>query len=175
MTKVDDLSTLTPTELERCASFTNENGEVETTVCRDADYEIELKYLKEKVDAGANAIITQLFFDNNVFISFVESCRKIGITVPIIPGIMCISSKGGFDRMTKFCKTRVPQELSARVNAAADDNEAKEIGINVGYEMCKELLEKGTTNGLHFYTLNMGNVTSGIVAKLTEEFTFTSH
>jgi methylenetetrahydrofolate reductase (NADPH) len=174
MTKVDDISTLTPSELERCATFTNENGEVETTVCLDADFEVEMRYLKEKVDAGANAIITQLFFDNNVFISFVERCRKMGITVPIIPGMMCISSKGGFDRMTKFCKTRVPPELNARVSAATDDTEAKEVGIQVGYEMCKELLEKKATAGLHFYTLNMGNVTCGIVDRLKEEFSFSS-
>ena len=173
MTKVDDISTLTPTELERCASFTDENGVVETTVCLDAAYDIEMNYLKEKVDAGADAIITQLFFDNQVFLSFVDRCRKMGITVPIIPGMMCISSKGGFERMTKFCKTRVPPELKARVGVASNDTEAKEIGIQVGYEMCKELLEKGATPGLHFYTLNMANVTCGIVEKLKENFTFT--
>lgn len=175
MTKVDDISTLTPTEQERCASFTNENGEVETTVCLDAAFEIEMNYLKEKVDAGANAIITQLFFDNNVFITFVDRCRKMGINVPIIPGIMCISSKGGFERMTKFCKTRVPPELKARVEEATDDAEAKQVGIQVGYEMCRDLLEKGVTSGLHFYTLNMANVTCGIVEKLKQDFTFNSN
>lgn len=174
MTKVEDISTLTPTELERCATFTNDDGEVEVTVCLDSAYEIEMNYLKEKVDAGANAIITQLFFDNNVFIKFVEECRKRGINVPIIPGMMCISSKGGFERMTKFCKTRVPPALKERVDAATDDNDAKEIGIAVGYEMCKELLEKCVTTGLHFYTLNMGNVTTGIVEKLRQEFTFST-
>lgn len=174
MTKVDDVKSLTPTELERCASFTGENGDVELFVCRDSAFEVEMRYLKEKVDAGADAIITQLFFDSNVFIKFVEECRKRGINVPIIPGIMCINSKGGFERMTKFCKTRVPPELRVRVNEAADDNEVKQIGIEEGYKMCKELLEKRVTTGLHFYTLNMGNVTCGIVEKLKEDFTFFS-
>lgn len=169
MTKVDDVSTLTADELGRCATFTNEDGVVETTVCLDAAFEIEINYLKEKVDAGANAIITQLFFDNSVFLKFVERCRKAGITVPIIPGIMCISNKGGFGRMTRFCKTRVPDTLSARVEAVETDEEAKALGVQVGYEMCKELLEAGSTTGLHFYTLNMGNVTCGIVEKLKED------
>ena len=174
MTKVEDISTLTPSELERCARFINDEGEEEITVCLDSAFDIEMQYLKEKVDAGANAIITQLFFDNNVFFTFVERCRKIGITVPIIPGMMCISSKGGFERMTKFCKTRVPPELSARVAAVENDNEAKELGGQVGYEMCKELLEKNVTTGLHFYTLNMGNVTCDIVDKLKKDFVFTN-
>jgi len=174
MTKVDDISTLSPSELERCATFTNEAGEVETTVCLDAAFDIEMEYLKQKVDAGANAIITQLFFDNKIFFTFVDRCRKIGINVPIIPGMMCISSKGGFERMTRFCKTRVPPELNARVAAVANDSEAKELGVQVGYEMCKELLEGNATTGLHFYTLNMGNVTCGIVEKLKEDFVFSN-
>ena len=77
--------------------------------------------------------------------------------------------------MTKFCKTRVPAELNVRIGVATNDNEAKEIGIEVGYEMCQELLKKEVTSCLHFYTLNMANVTCGIVEKLQETFTFTSN
>lgn len=74
-------------------------------VCRDQDFEQELKYLKEKVDAGADFIITQMFFDVKCFLAFVKACRQIGIQCPIVPGIMCIQAYGGFDRMTKFCKS----------------------------------------------------------------------
>ena len=167
MTLVDDVSTLSPSELGRVATFVEEDGSTVMSVCRDAAYEIELNYLKEKVDAGANAIITQLFFDTTVFVTFVKDCRARGIHVPIIPGIMCISSKGGFKRMTKFCKTRVPQALSDELDAAEDDDAAKTIGIRYGAEMCRELIAQGV-DGLHFYTLNLGNVTVGIVENLKQ-------
>ncbi|RYG62749.1 hypothetical protein EON64_17280 [archaeon] len=80
-------------------------------ICRDDAFASELAYLKTKIDAGARAIITQMFFDIEVFTAFVSSCRQAGILVPIIPGIMCISTYGGFMRMVKFCKTRVPEEV----------------------------------------------------------------
>lgn len=78
-------------------------------VCSDEDYENELDYLHRKVKAGAAMIITQMFFDVNVFLTFVKDCRKKGINVPIIPGLMLVQNYGGFSRMTSFCKTRVPQ------------------------------------------------------------------
>jgi methylenetetrahydrofolate reductase (NADPH) len=167
MTVVDDVTTLSPAELGRMATVVEDDGTSVTTVCRDAAYETELSYLKEKVDAGANCIITQLFFDTAVFVTFVNDCRARGINVPIIPGIMCISSKGGFKRMTKFCKTRVPQALADELEAAADDEAAKTIGIRYGADMCRALMASGV-DGLHFYTLNLGNVTVGIVENLRE-------
>lgn len=167
MTVVDDVATLSPAELGRMATVVEDDGTSVTTVCRDSAYETELSYLKEKVDAGANCIITQLFFDTAVFVTFVNDCRARGIDVPIIPGIMCISSKGGFKRMTKFCKTRVPQALADELEAAADDEAAKAIGIRYGADMCRALMASGV-DGLHFYTLNLGNVTVGIVENLRE-------
>ncbi|CAE7563393.1 MTHFR1 [Symbiodinium microadriaticum] len=167
MTAVDDVSSLSEAELGRMATFVEEDGTTVRSVCRDDAYEIELNYLKEKVDAGASTIITQLFFDNAVFLTFVRDCRAKGITVPIIPGIMCISSKGGFKRMTKFCKTRVPKVLSMELDAAEDDEAAKAIGIRYGTEMCRELIASGI-DGLHFYTLNLRNVTVGIIDSLKE-------
>jgi methylenetetrahydrofolate reductase (NADPH) len=68
---------------------------VEITICRDKDFEIELDYLKQKVDAGTDCIITQLFFDVEVFLVFVRRCRERGIACPIIPGIMCVNSAAG--------------------------------------------------------------------------------
>lgn len=72
------------------------------------DYANELAYLKSKVDAGGELIITQMFFDVAVFLAFVEDCRAVGITVPIMPGLMVIQAYGGFKRMAAFCKSRVP-------------------------------------------------------------------
>jgi methylenetetrahydrofolate reductase (NADPH) len=70
------------------------------SVCLDGDFKAEMQYLKQKVDAGADCVITQMFFDPEVYGSFVSACREAGITVPILPGIMCINSYGGFVRMT---------------------------------------------------------------------------
>jgi methylenetetrahydrofolate reductase (NADPH) len=71
----------------------------ETWVCRDVDFAKEMAYLKQKVDAGADMIITQMFFDTPVFVTFVKACREMGIECPIIPGLMCIGNYGGFMRM----------------------------------------------------------------------------
>ncbi len=76
-----------------------------------ASLEDDLQRLKEKVDAGADFIITQLFYDVQLFLDFVRKCRDIGIAVPIIPGIMPIQNYPGFTRMTGFCKTKVPQHI----------------------------------------------------------------
>jgi methylenetetrahydrofolate reductase (NADPH) len=170
MTKLSDCdsSELSEAEKKRSSLFKSEDNDgVDDViyVCKDADYENELKYLKKKVDAGANCIITQLFFDVNVFLSFVDGCRAIGITVPIIPGIMCVSSVGGFKRMTSFCRTRVPSSLMDRINAVTDDMEMKELSIDIGTEMCLKLIDANIRE-LHFYTLNTSNVMEGILNNL---------
>uniref|UniRef100_A0A6N2KDQ9 Methylenetetrahydrofolate reductase n=1 Tax=Salix viminalis TaxID=40686 RepID=A0A6N2KDQ9_SALVM len=77
------------------------------------DYHKDLAYLKQKVDAGADLIVTQLFYDTDIFLKFVNDCRQIGITCPIVPGIMPINNYKGFIRMTGFCKTKVPAEVTA--------------------------------------------------------------
>jgi len=81
----------------------------------EEEYRKDLAYLKEKVDAGAEMIITQLFYDVDVFLKFVQDCKDIGINVPIVPGVMPIMTYGGFKRMTGFCKTKacplLPTEL----------------------------------------------------------------
>ena len=163
---LEDTSGLSESELARCARFVNVDGKEELYVCKDADFEKEMEYLKQKIDAGGDCIITQLFFDTDVFTTFVEKCRAAGITVPIIPGIMCCSSKGGFGRMTKFCKTRVPADLQQQVDNVVEDADMKAVGISYGTALCKKLLDTGTP-GLHFYTLNAGAVTDAVMANLT--------
>jgi methylenetetrahydrofolate reductase (NADPH) len=118
-------------------------------------YEQDLQYTKEKVDAGADFIITQLFYDTNIFLKYVQDCRNLGITVPIVPGIMPIHGFAGFDRMTTLCKTAVPQHIRDALDPIkADDEAVKTYGVKLGVDMCKHLIENGV-RALHFYTLNL--------------------
>lgn len=159
--KVEDPSTMSDSEKGR--SVTMEDG---VYVCSDADYAKEIAYLKEKVDAGAEFIVTQMFFEASVFIAFVAACREAGIDCPIIPGIMLLQSAGGFTRMTAFCKSRVPQELKDRLEAVKEDAAAvRALGIEWGTAVCKELIASGVP-GLHFYTLNLEKVTIGVLREL---------
>lgn len=135
-------------------------------VCKDEDYKKEMDYLKEKVDAGADAIITQMFFDVEVFKTFVVDCRKWGIECPVIPGLMCINAYGGFKKMSNFCKTRVPKDLEAKMESIKDDAAAvKKFGVQFGAEVCQSLVDSGA-EVLHFYTLNLEKVVYGITDTL---------
>ena len=164
ISEVEDPSTLTETEKARSST-----RDGKTFTCRDADYAKEMDYLKSKVDAGADFIITQMFFDTAVYHQFVKDCRTIGIAVPIVPGIMCINAYPGFVKMTGFCKTRVPPALMAKLDDLKDDAEAvKQFGIDFGVQMCQELLEgDDPAPALHFYTLNLEKVVYGILEQLS--------
>jgi len=143
-------------------------GKQTTYVCRDADFVAEIEYLKKKVDAGAEFIVTQMFFCADVFATFVSACREAGILVPILPGIMCISTYAGFKRMTKFCKTRVPEDMAAKLEAIKDDEKAvKQFGVEYGGEMCRKLLAQGVP-GLHIYTLNASTVAKAVLEQVRE-------
>jgi len=161
---VEDPSSMTESEKARSST---EDGKVYT--CRDDDYKKEMDYLKKKIDAGADFIITQMFFDTKVFGTFVKDCRKWGIDCPIVPGLMCINAYGGFAKMTKFCKTRVPAELKAKMDSIKDDPDAvKAFGVEFGIQMCQDLIEIGV-DVLHFYTLNLEKITYGILNGLGYE------
>ncbi|CAN0425807.1 unnamed protein product, partial [Scytosiphon promiscuus] len=96
------------------------------------------------VDAGADFVITQFFYDTDAFVSFVRRCREVGITCPIIPGIMAIQNYSAFARMTDFCETRVPSEVrEALVPIMSDDEAVKDYGVELGIRMCKTLMEAG--------------------------------
>jgi len=141
-------------------------GEEGADECARDDYMRDLQFLKDKVDAGADSIITQLFYDVDQYLQWVKDCREIGITVPIIPGIMPIGSYAGFFRMTGFCKTKIPQALKDGLNAVKDNEEAvKEFGVQIVTDMCRRLLDAGAP-GLHIYTLNQENATIDILTNL---------
>jgi len=159
--KPEEVEGMSESEKKRCSVI---NGV--TAVCRDEDYKKEMDYLKEKVDAGADVIITQMFFDPEVFINWVKDCRAWGIDCPIIPGLMCINAYAGFKKMVGFCKTRVPPSLEEKMESMKDDKDAvKQFGIEYGAEVCQKLLDSGAC-GLHFYTLNLEKVVYGTLDKL---------
>jgi methylenetetrahydrofolate reductase (NADPH) len=116
--------------------------------------ESDLSYLKEKVEAGADAVITQLFFDNEDFYRYVEDIRALGIGVPVVPGMLPIQSAAQCRRFAKMCGAKIPPRLDALLDKVADDNEAAvQMGIEYTTEQCQGLLDFGVP-GLHFYSLN---------------------
>eukprot|EP00927_Polykrikos_kofoidii_P006679 TRINITY_DN126_c0_g1_i3.p1 TRINITY_DN126_c0_g1~~TRINITY_DN126_c0_g1_i3.p1 ORF type:complete len:834 (+),score=151.68 TRINITY_DN126_c0_g1_i3:63-2504(+) len=162
----EGLATLSEAEKRRARVSINEDGKEVVTVCRDAKFETEMKYLKEKIDAGGQLIITQMFMDADVFVDFVKSCKDYGINVPIIPGIMCLNGYNGFKRMTELCKTRIPAGMEeAAKSANTSDDAFKAWGIGFMTELCRKLIDAGAP-GIHFYTLNLEAATLGILKGL---------
>lgn len=123
---------------------------------RETDEDGELEHLKRKVDAGADFIITQLFYDVDTFLQWVKRVRQKGIQVPIIPGIMPIQTYASFLRMTKLCGTRVPHSLmSDLVPLRHDDSKVKDYGVDLAVEMIRKLTTDGDIRGVHLCTLNL--------------------
>jgi methylenetetrahydrofolate reductase (NADPH) len=114
----------------------------------------DFKYLKQKVDGGANFIVTQMFFDNSKYMEFVNLCRANGINVPIIPGLKPITSAKQLINLPKIFHIDMPEDLCDAVQACKNDKDVKEVGIEWMINQCKELVEFGAPV-LHFYT--MGN------------------
>lgn len=127
----------------------------------------ELEHLKAKVDAGADYICTQLFFDNHDFLDFRDRCRLIGIKVPIIAGIMPVTSTKGMRRMAELAAgARFPAKLLRALDRAGDDPSAVEkVGIHYAAQQCIELLDHDV-DGIHFYTLNKSSATREIYASM---------
>lgn len=114
----------------------------------------DIRHLKEKVDAGADFITTQLFLHNHVYFEFVEKCREAGITVPIIPGLLPVISLEQINRMRTFCEFHVPDKLLLNLEAAKNDPVKMErIGLYWAIEQISELIEGGAP-GIHLYLLN---------------------
>jgi methylenetetrahydrofolate reductase (NADPH) len=137
------------------------------TDCESLD--ADLNYLKAKVDAGADMIVTQLFYDTSLFLEFVERARKIGISCPIVPGIMPITTYNGFMRMTDMCKTFVPDSIREQVERVKeDDTKVRELGIEIATDMCKQLIESGKIYSVHLYTMNNEDNIREIVRRLAD-------
>lgn len=131
----------------------------------DCEYlQTDLKNLKRKIEAGADVVFSQMFFDNEKFFKFVESVRNEGIGIPIIPGILPIRSYQQLERMLSMAKVTVPDKLMYRLEKYKDNpGDIKKVGVDYATEQCQKLIEFGI-DGLHFYTLN----TSDSVGKILD-------
>jgi methylenetetrahydrofolate reductase (NADPH) len=126
----------------------------------------DLKYLKAKVDAGAVAIITQLFFDNDDYYRFVEDARKLGIAVPIVPGVLPILSAPQVRRFTALCCAKIPPQLERELAKVENDDEAAvKVGIEYASRQCEGLIKFGVP-GFHFYSLNKSHSLQAICRNL---------
>ncbi len=121
----------------------------------------DLKFLKRKVEAGAEFLVTQMFFDNQYYFDFVQKCRDIGINVPIIPGIKPISTKKQLMVLPKIFHIDMPEELVNQVEKCSNNEEVKQIGIEWTTKQCKELMAQDVPV-LHFYTMGKAYQTKEI-------------
>ena len=130
------------------------------------DLTSDLRFLKQKVDAGASFLVTQLFFDNDVYFQFVDEARAIGIDVPIIPGIMPITDVAQIKTITGMCGACIPHSLLRQLEQRAPFPSAVlQLGVSYATLQCAELLARGAP-GIHFYTLNRSPATQAILAAL---------
>jgi methylenetetrahydrofolate reductase (NADPH) len=130
------------------------------------DLDSDLAYLKTKVEAGANFLITQLFFDNQAYFDFVAAARARGIGIPIIPGVIPIASFGQVARICELCDASIPAELAEAMEALSGDAEAEALlGVAYAAQQCDELLAAGAP-GIHFYALNRAPGTRAVLAAL---------
>lgn len=126
----------------------------------------DLANFKRKVDAGANSAITQYFFNFEAYIRFVEDCDKMGVTVPIVPGIMPITNYSQLARFSDMCGAEIPRWIRKRLEGFADDRESiKAFGTDVVSELCQSLLDYGSP-GLHFYSMNQAESSLAICRNL---------
>ena len=125
----------------------------------------DMKWLKEKVDAGADYIVTQMFFDNKKYFEFVDLCRKNDINVPIIPGLKILSSRSQLIALPKIFHIDLPQDLFVELEKCKDDKAVKEIGIKWCIEQSKEL-KKANVPCLHYYTMGTSDSTKRVAKEV---------
>ena len=130
--------------------------------------EEDVHYLKQKVDAGADFIITQVFFDNRYFFDYMDRVIAAGVSVPVIPGIMPIVNLGQVQRFTQMCGATVPEPIVRDMNGRNADDMMK-VGVDYAAVQCRQLLDSGVA-GLHFYTLNRNYATEHVLDKIGDGF-----
>ena len=126
----------------------------------------DLRHFKAKVDAGATSAITQYFYNADAYFRFVDDARRLGIEVPIIPGIMPISNFSQLRRFSEACGAEIPRWIGKRMSAFGDDADAiREFAADLVAGMCRRLVQAGVPE-LHFYTLNLSKPTEAVLARL---------
>jgi methylenetetrahydrofolate reductase (NADPH) len=125
----------------------------------------DLRHFKTKIDAGADGAITQYFYNPDAYFHFVDDVRKLGVTVPVVPGIMPISNFSQLKRFSDACGAEIPRWIGKRMHAYGDDAESiREFGADMVASMCRRLIDGGAPS-LHFYTLNMAKPTQSVLAR----------
>jgi methylenetetrahydrofolate reductase (NADPH) len=124
--------------------------------CEAPNLESDLEYLKLKVDKGADYIVTQLFYDNQTFFSFVDKCRKIGINVPIIPGIKPVSTLNDIKLLPQTFHIDLPNDLVKEIKKCKSNKEVRVVGVEWAIEQSKQLIKYGAP-GIHYYTLDQSD------------------
>ncbi|MBI2909389.1 MAG: methylenetetrahydrofolate reductase [NAD(P)H] [Chloroflexi bacterium] len=127
--------------------------------------DVDLRYFKQRIEAGADFAITQMFFDNSLLYRFIEQVERAGISVPVIAGIMPITDIEKIKRFSKMCGTTLPTDLVRRMEGASSPAEAKAIGIDFATRQCADLWEHGVRY-FHFYTLNRSEAVAAILCNL---------
>ncbi|MBL8422029.1 MAG: methylenetetrahydrofolate reductase [NAD(P)H] [Candidatus Accumulibacter phosphatis] len=126
----------------------------------------DLLAFRRKLDAGANSAITQYFYNFDAYAQFIDQCRRIGIEVPIVPGIMPISSYSSLARFSDNCGAEIPRWIRKKLESYGDDSASiRAFGLDVVTQLCEKLLASGAP-GLHFYTLNQASLTSTLWQRL---------
>lgn len=133
---------------------------------RAVSRESDLQYLKQKVDAGADVVITQLFYDNDDYFRYVEDVRAAGVEVPVVPGLMLIQSSAQCRRIASMCGSKIPAAFEERLARVEDNSDAAlQLGIEYTTEQCEALLEYGVP-GFHFYSLNKARGVTAVFENL---------
>ena len=135
-----------------------------------ASPEIDLENLRRKVECGADAVITQLFYDNSDFFRFQQRCQQAGIRVPIVPGLLPITNLRQVQRITSLCHAKLPANLVERLAAREDEQWQFAVGVEFATRQLQQLIQVGVP-GVHFYVLNKAQATSQILqgAGLSEQ------
>ena len=128
-------------------------------------FDQDLKYLKQKVDAGADYIVTQMFFDNAKYFDFVQKCREIGINVPIIPGLKPLATERQLDILPEIFHLEIPSDFVAEARKCSNNAAVKQLGIEWAVQQGKELIQAGVP-ALHFYTMSKSDSVRAIAEKL---------
>ncbi|MDE2392386.1 MAG: methylenetetrahydrofolate reductase [NAD(P)H] [Cytophagales bacterium] len=128
-------------------------------------FEADLRYLKQKVDAGADYIVTQMFFDNAKYFDFVQKCREMGINVPIIPGLKPLATERQLDILPEIFHLEIPSDFVAEARKCANNAAIKQLGIEWAVQQGKELIQAGVP-ALHFYTMSKSDSVRAIAEKL---------
>ena len=126
----------------------------------------DIGYLKQKVDCGASYIISQIVFVADEFIEFVAKCRKAGISVPIIPGLLPIHSAESAKHVAKFCQVRLPSEFIGFLEQNDDEQVRISFSVDFFVDLCRKLLDSQSTSGLHFYTMNHFELLKSVLSRL---------